>query len=109
MQVTLDLLFNKALMTLAVGFIGYIIMFPVRKARAEWISLKETTAKIYEELSQQRTNCLSTLQTQGDKQIELLGKMSETLSGVRLDFAEHRSYVQGLVQSPRRTKAYAKK
>ena len=109
MQVTLDLLFNKALVTLAVGGLGYIIMFPVRKARAEWISLKETTAKIHEELSQQRTNCLTRLQSQGDEQIKLLGKMADTLDGVRLDFAEHRSYVQGLVQSPRRVKAYAKK
>ena len=109
MQVTLDLLFNKALMTLAVGGLGYIIMFPVRKARAEWISLKETTAKIYEELSQQRTNCLTRLQSQGDEQIKLLGKMADSLDGVRLDFSEHRAYVQGLVQSPRRTKAYAKK
>lgn len=109
MQVTLDLLFNKALMTLAVGGLGYIIMFPVRKARAEWISLKETTAKIHEELSQQRTNCLTRLQSQGDEQIKLLGKMADSLDGVRLDFSEHRAYVQGLVQSPRRTKAYAKK
>ena len=109
MQVTLDLLFNKALMTLAVGFIGYIIMFPVRKARAEWISLKETTAKIHEELSQQRTNCLTRLQSQGDEQIKLLGKMADTLDGVRVDFKEHTGFIQGLVQSPRRTKAYAKK
>ena len=109
MQVTLDLLFNKALMTLAVGGLGYIIMFPVRKARAEWISLKETTAKIHEELSQQRLNCLKTLQNQGDKQIELLGKMADTLDGVRVDFKEHTGFIQGLVQSPRRTKAYAKK
>ena len=109
MQVTLDLLFNKALMTLAVGGLGYIIMFPVRKARAEWISLKETTAKIHEELSQQRTNCLTRLQSQGDEQIKLLGKMADSLDGVRLDFSEHRAYVQGLVQSPRRVKAYAKK
>jgi hypothetical protein len=109
MQVTLDLLFNKALMTLAVGIIGYIIMFPVRKARAEWISLKETTAKIYEELSQQRTNCLTRLQSQGDEQIKLLGKMADTLDGVRVDFKEHTGFIQGLVQSPRRTRAYTKK
>jgi hypothetical protein len=84
-------------------------MFPVRKARAEWISLKETTAKIHEELSQQRTNCLTRLQSQGDEQIKLLGKMADTLDGVRLDFSEHRAYIQGLVQSPRRTRAYTKK
>ena len=109
MQVTLDLLFNKALMTLAVGGLGYIIMFPVRKARAEWISLKETTAKIYEELSQQRLNCLTTLAHQGVEQISLLAKMSDTLDGVRLDLKEQTGFIQGLVQSPRRTRAYAKK
>jgi len=111
MQVTLDIVpyIYKALATLVVGGLGYAFMFPFRKAKAEFVSLKETTAKIHEELTHQRQNCLATLQNQGDKQIELLGKMSDTLSGVRLDFAEHRSYVQGLVQSPRRTKAYAKK
>ena len=111
MQVTLDILpyVNKALMTLVVGGLGYLIMFPFRKAKAEFVSLKETTAKIHEELLHQRTNCLNTLQDQGTKQIELLGKMADTLDGVRVDFKEHTGFIQGLVQSPRRTRAYAKK
>ena len=111
MQVTLDIMpyINKALVALVVGALGYVTMFPFRKAKAEFVAIKTAVLETKKELEQQRTNCLSTLQTQGDKQIELLGKMSDTLDGVRLDFAEHRSYVQGLVQSPRRTKAYAKK
>jgi hypothetical protein len=99
----------KAFVSLVVAGIGALMLWPVRKVKKEWSSLKETTAKIHEELSQQRTNCLTRLQSQGDEQIKLLSKMSDTLDGVRLDFAEHRSFVQGLIQSPRRTKAYAKK
>ena len=99
----------KALVGLAIGGLGALFMWPIRKARKEWVSLKKTTEAIQQELAQQRTNCLHTLQNQGDTQIQLLTKMSETLDGVRIDFKEHTGFIQGLVQSPRRTRAYAKK
>ena len=111
MQVTLDIMpyINKALVALVVGALGYIIMFPFRKARKEWSSLKDAVVETKKELEQQRMNCLATLQNQGDTQIQLLTKMSDTLDGVRVDFKEHTGFIQGLVQSPRRTRAYAKK
>ena len=95
----------KAFVSLVVAGIGALMLWPVRKLRKEWVSLKDAVVATKQELEQQRTNCLATLQTQGDTQITLLTKMSDTLDGVRLDFAEHRSYVQGLAQNPRtRTK-----
>ena len=107
MQATLDILpyVNKALMTLVVGVLGYLFMFPFRKAKAEFVSLKETTAKIHEELTQQRTNCLATLSQQGEKQIDLLTKVADTLDGLRLDTQAQTGFIQGLVASPRRSRA----
>ena len=73
------------------GLIGGI-MWPFRSVHKEWVSLKETTKAIQEELVQQRTNCLGTLQHQGDRQIEILGKVSDTLENIHLSQAEMTGY-----------------
>jgi hypothetical protein len=40
---------------------------------------------VHTELTAQRTNCLDTLQRQGDKQVDLLGKSVDVLSEIRTD------------------------
>ena len=85
---------TKALVGLLIAGIGAAFMWPIRKARKEWVSLKDTTQAIQNELAQQRTNCLTTLQQQGEKQIELLSKAADTLDGVRLDLAEQTGYLR---------------
>lgn len=85
-------LFLKAAIGLVfTGLLG-VIMWPFRRARKEWTALKEDQASIHAELVQQRTNCLTTLQTQGDRQIELLGEVSKTLTGMALSQAEMTGY-----------------
>jgi hypothetical protein len=69
------------------GLIG-AIMWPVRKAKKEWVALKTNLQETHKELVQQRTNCLTTLQQQGETQIELLGKTVAVLDGLRLDTRE---------------------
>jgi hypothetical protein len=76
----------------AIGVIMGIVLWPFRRARKEWTALKEDQASIHAELVQQRTNCLTTLQTQGDRQIELLGEVSKTLTGMALSQAEMTGY-----------------
>ena len=83
-------------------------MYPFRKAKKEWTSLKETTQAIQNELAQQRTNCLTTLQEQGVKQIELLTKAADTLDGVRLDLAEQTGYLRASSAPPCRVRAKKK-
>ena len=79
-------------------------MWPFRKARKEWAELKKEQSDIHAELVQQRTNCLATLQTQGARQIELLGKTVDILSGVRLDLAEQTGFIRaGAMPMRRRT------
>jgi hypothetical protein len=79
-------------------------MWPLHKAKKEWSALKEEQSSIHKELVQQRTNCLSTLQSQGDTQIELLGKTVAALDGVRLDLATQTGYMaaQANKEVPRR-------
>ena len=77
-------IFYKAAIGLLVTGLGTLMLFPIRKARAEWVSLKESTAAIQKELETQRINCLSILQTQGDRQIELLEKVAGTLGDISI-------------------------
>ncbi len=92
----------------ATGLLG-VFMWPFRKAKSEWIALKKEQASIHAELVQQRTNCLTTLQTQGAEQITLLKTAVEVLGGVRLDLAEQTGYLAGAVQLPRRRRTAKKK
>ncbi len=91
---------QKAAVGLALTGVGALLMWPFRKARKEWLSLKDTTAAIQQELVQQRTNCLHTLQCQGDTQINLLTKAADTLDGIRLDIKEQTGYL--MASAPRR-------
>ena len=82
-----------------------VVLWPFRKARKEWAVLKAEQASIHAELVTQRTNCLQTLQTQGDRQIELLGKVSDTLTGMALSQAEQTGYLRASAQPLRRRAA----
>lgn len=84
---------KTAIGLLITGLLG-VIMWPIKRASKEWKSLKEEQSAIHAELVKQRENCLSTLQRQGEVQITLLGKMSSTLDGVRLDLAEQTGYLR---------------
>jgi hypothetical protein len=101
--------FLKTLIGLALsGAIG-AILWPFRRIKKEWIEMKKDQASIHEELVQQRTNCLVTLQQQGVQQIELLTKTVASLDGVRLDLAEQTGCLRALTSSPIRRRRTAKK
>ena len=82
----------KAAASAAVGVIMAVILWPFRAARKEWKAMKEEQGAIHKELVTQRTNCLTTLQQQGDRQIELLTTVSATLTGMALSQAEMTGY-----------------
>ena len=86
-------LLSKALWGLMVGGLGALLMWPMRKARKEWVSLKDTTASIQAELEKQRTNHLSHIESHGEQQIVILNKMVDALDGVRLDLKEQTGYL----------------
>lgn len=102
------IILTKTLITLLVGGVGALILLPFKKAIKEWISLKDSIASTKAELIHQRTNCLTTLQDQGEKQVELLTKVADTLEGVRLDLKEQTGYLMGVTVSPARKRRATK-
>jgi uncharacterized membrane-anchored protein YhcB (DUF1043 family) len=102
-------LIDKALIGLAITGIGALIMWPLKTAQKEWTALKQSITDAHTELTQQRTNHLTHIENDGAKQVELLGKTTELLEGIRLDLREQTGFLQALSLSPRRVTARAKK
>ena len=100
----------KSIVGLVISGLLGVIMWPLRKMKSEWNAMKSEQTNIHSELVKQRENCLQTLQTQGDRQIELLGKTVDILGDVRVSIAEMAGYCKantGISWSskPRRHKA----
>ena len=85
---------HEGLVSLMLAVVGGILMWPYRKIKKSYTELMDAVSTTKAELVLQRTNCLHTLQTQGEKQIELLTKATNTLDGVRLDLAEQTGYLR---------------
>jgi hypothetical protein len=72
---------------LSVG--GYIVLFPIRtlisSIKTAWAVQTKALTDIQAELVAQRTNCLSTLSSQGESQIELLKETVKVLNDMHLD------------------------
>jgi hypothetical protein len=93
MSPELTALSYKVVVSLAVGVIMYIALWPFKKVRKEWTEFKDEQLAIHSELVRQRENCLNTLQLQGDTQIVLLRNMNNTLDGIRLDLAQQAGFL----------------
>jgi hypothetical protein len=98
----------KALVGLLVTGVGALILLPFRKVKKEWISLKDSIASTKAELIQQRTNCLTTLQSQGAEQITLLSKTVDALENVRYELAEQTGFLRAASLPVRRSRAKKK-
>jgi hypothetical protein len=61
------------------------LMWPWKKIKTAYEETSARLEAVHTELSTQRNNCLRTLQDQGDKQIEILGKVANTLGEMSLD------------------------
>ena len=81
---------------LSVG--AWMLMFPVRtifKKATDVLNKFETKlTNVETELSAQRTNCLTTLQSQGTEQIKLLEKAVSTLEAIHISQAEMSGYIK---------------
>ena len=95
----------KSLVGLAITGIGALMLYPIRYVKKAYEELLTAVNSTHAELVHQRENHLTHMEASGAEQVKLLSKMSDTLDGVRLDFKEHRAYVQGLVQSPQRPRS----
>ena len=97
---TLMTLLYKIFMGIFVAGGIALVTWPFRKLSA-----------IHAELIEQRTNCLSTLQAQGEKQIELLGKVVDTLGNIHTSQAAMSGFMQAtqIIAAPAATPRRRKK
>jgi hypothetical protein len=79
----------------ALSFGGWILAFPLRTAYNTVKEKAKILEELRDELATQRTNCLKTLQDQGERQIELLEKVNETLDDIHTSQAEMSGYLKG--------------
>jgi hypothetical protein len=76
---------HEAFLSIIVAIVGAVAMWPIRKIKEGAKALKTQLDTMQSELVTQRTNCLTTLQNQGERQIELLEKTVDTLEAMHLD------------------------
>jgi len=67
------------------SILGAAAMYPIKLIRKAYKEVTENLEAVQKELTVQRENCLTTLQRQGDSQIELLKEVSSTLKEIHLD------------------------
>ncbi len=96
---------SKALVGLALTGLGGLLLWPFKAAKKEWAALKSAVTSTQAELVLQRTNCLATLSSQGEEQVKLLGKVSDTLDGLRLDTQAQTGFLQGMSMAPVRRRS----
>jgi hypothetical protein len=68
-------------------FIG-AAMYPFKKIKSVYYEFTTKLDNINKELTTQSNNHLVHIENSNEKQLEVLGKVAETLNGVRLDLAE---------------------
>lgn len=79
---------HEVVVTIMVSTFLAAVSYPFRKAKEEWFALTTKLDGVRSELEHQRSNCLATLQTQGNKQIEVLEEVAKVLTDIRLDNRE---------------------
>lgn len=91
---------REALMAAGLSIGGWIVFFPlktfVKSVQDKWAGQTKFLSDIQTELREQRTNCLTTLQTQSKEQVELLTKAVEVLEDIHSSQAEMSGFLKGL-------------
>jgi hypothetical protein len=98
MSALFDTMLQKAAITLGLSVGGWMLSYPFRavfnSAKEEWHEKTQLLSEVHQELKQQRTNCLTTLQSQGDQQIKLLEKTVDTLEQIHLGQTEMAGFIK---------------
>jgi hypothetical protein len=76
---------HELVSTMLISFLLAAAAWPFKKIIKTYNEAKTKWDDIHTELVKQRTNCLDTLQVQGDSQIKLLGKACDVLGEMRDD------------------------
>jgi hypothetical protein len=79
---------HEVVITMMVTAFLAAVSYPVRKLKEEWYAFSQKLEDVRTELEVQRSNCLTTLQSQGTEQVKLLTKTVEVLGEIRMDNRE---------------------
>lgn len=85
---------SKVAIGAAVTGVGALLMYPFKKAKKEWASLKQSMEDTKQELVLQRTNHLHHIEINGAEQTKLLEKAVETLEAIHLGQVEMSGYIK---------------
>lgn len=76
----------------------WIVLFPFRHiakyVRGQWEVKTKMLEEVHQELTLQRTNCLTTLQEQSKEQIKTLERVVDVLGEIRVELAEQTGYLR---------------
>jgi len=91
---------REALLAVSLSLGGWIVLFPLRtfvkSIKDKWEGQTKFLADIQLELKEQRTNCLTTLQTQGASQVKLLEETVSALCDLHNTHSEISGFLRGL-------------
>lgn len=76
----------------------FLLMYPFKFIKNEWSAAKNKLDAVHQELAVQRTNCLTTIQEDGKKQIDLLTKMVDTQVRVEVATAVQTGYLKAIAE-----------
>lgn len=76
---------HELVFTVLIAIVMGAAMWPIKKISKAYKELLDGQKAVQTELSTQRTNCLTTLQAQGDRQVDLLVELNKTLTDMHLD------------------------
>jgi hypothetical protein len=91
---------HEAIWTGGLAVLTWVILFPFRHiakyVRTQWEEKSKLLTEVHQELTLQRTNCLTTLQAQGAEQTKAIEKVADVLTNIRYDLAEQTGYIKAL-------------
>lgn len=76
---------HEIVVTALLGVAGSVAMYPIKKISNAYTEVKDSLEKLHTELTTQRTNCLATLQEQGEEQITALKEIVSALRDMHID------------------------
>jgi hypothetical protein len=78
---------HELIFTALIAILGAVAMWPIKLVKKSYEDAMEKLEEVHSELVAQRTNHLSHIEASNEKQVELLGKVAETLEAIHLDQA----------------------
>jgi DNA anti-recombination protein RmuC len=86
---------HEIVIAVAIG----VLMWPVKKVKKAYEDATESIEVLRSELVNQRENHLTHIEAANEKQVEILSKMSDVLTDVRLDLRETLGRLSGNSQA----------